>query len=64
MMSVPCQMLGSMKRQFIALLSDIGFVQEGLTVRRLDRMTRDGNDGIIAASGPEVRDLVIVFIFV
>ncbi|KAI0215575.1 putative ATP-dependent RNA helicase DHX57 [Lamellibrachia satsuma] len=47
------EMLGSMKRQFTELLSDIGFVREGLTVRRLERMTRDGNDGVIAASGPE-----------
>jgi len=47
-------MLASMKRQFTELLSDIGFVREGLTVRKLERMTRDGNDGVIAASGPEV----------
>ena len=51
-------MLGSMKRQFTELLSDIGFVREGLTVRKLERMTRDGNDGVIAASGPEVLCLV------
>ena len=48
-------MLASMKRQFVELLSDIGFAKEGLTVRALERLTRDGGDGVIEASGYEVR---------
>ena len=48
-------MLASMKRQFTELLSDIGFVQEGLTVRHLERMARGkSGDGIAAATGHEV----------
>ena len=49
------QMLASMKRQFVELLSDIGFTKEGLTARDLERLTRDGGDGVIEASGYEVR---------
>ena len=49
------QMLASMKRQFVELLSDIGFTKEGLTVRVLERLTRHGGDGVIEASGYEVR---------
>ena len=51
-------MLASMKRQFVELLSDIGFTKEGLTVRALERLTRDGGDGVIEASGYEVRLLI------
>ena len=53
------QMLASMKRQFVELLSDIGFTKEGLTVRVLERLTRDGGDGVIGASGHEVRLLTL-----
>ena len=52
-------MLASMKRQFVELLSDIGFTKEGLTVRVLERLTRDGGDGVIEASGHEVRLLTL-----
>ena len=54
------QMLASMKRQFVELLSDIGFTKEGLTVRVLERLTRDGGDGVIEASGHEVRSLTLM----
>ena len=47
-------MLASMKRQFVELLSDIGFTKEGLTVRHLERLARDGGDGVAEASGYEV----------
>ena len=47
-------MLASMKRQFVELLSDIGFTKEGLTVRDLERLTRDGGDGVREATGYEV----------
>ena len=53
-------MLASMKRQFVELLSDIGFTKEGLTVRALERLTRDGGDGVIEASGYEVRRVIRV----
>ena len=49
-------MLASMKRQFAELLSDIGFVAEGLTVRDIERQGRGGGDGVLSATGPEVGD--------
>ncbi len=48
-------MLASMKRQFVELLSDIGFVKEGLSSRDMERLTRDGGDGVLQATGAEVR---------
>ena len=41
------QNLASMKRQFAELLSDIGFIEEGLTARSIERAARHGGDGII-----------------
>ncbi|XP_013395575.1 putative ATP-dependent RNA helicase DHX57 [Lingula anatina] len=47
------QMLSSMKQQFTELLSDIGFVQGGLTARRIEKMASRGSDGVLQATGPE-----------
>ncbi|MFT7806120.1 putative ATP-dependent RNA helicase DHX57 [Arapaima gigas] len=50
------QMLGeiaSLKRQFAELLSDIGFVKEGLRTRVIERMSSKGTDGILEATGFE-----------
>lgn len=43
-----------MKRQFAELLSDIGFVKEGLKVRNIERMSSKGTDGVLEATGYEV----------
>ncbi|KAK3093635.1 hypothetical protein FSP39_018307, partial [Pinctada imbricata] len=47
------QMLASMKQQFVELLSDIGFVKEGIVVRDVERAARDGSDGVIQVTGNE-----------
>lgn len=47
-------MLASMKQQFVELLSDIGFVKDGLTVRDVERAARDGGDGVRELTGTEV----------
>lgn len=46
-------MLASMKHQFTELLSDIGFVREGLTARDIERRIGKWGDGVLAATGPE-----------
>lgn len=51
-------MLASMKQQFVELLSDIGFVKEGLTVRDVSRAARGRGDGVLEATGDEVRMLL------
>ena len=49
-------MIASMKRQFVELLSDIGFVKEGLTGRDIERMARgQPGDGVSTATGVQVR---------
>ncbi|GAA6065157.1 putative ATP-dependent RNA helicase DHX57, partial [Tachysurus ichikawai] len=48
------QEIASMKRQFAELLSDIGFVKEGLKVRNIERMSSKGTDGVLEATGYEV----------
>ena len=48
------QMLSSMKQQFVELLSDIGFVKEGIVARDVERAARSGGDGITAVTGEEV----------
>ena len=48
-------MLANMKRQFTELLSDIGFVEEGLTSRDIERRARDGSDGVRESTGQLVR---------
>ena len=52
--SVMFQMLCSMKQQFAVLLSDIGFISEGLTTRAMERHGRYGTDGVAAVTGTEV----------
>ncbi|KAM4614689.1 putative ATP-dependent RNA helicase DHX57 [Polymixia lowei] len=47
------QEIASLKRQFAELLSDIGFVKEGLRARVIERMCSKGTDGILDATGPE-----------
>ena len=40
------QMLSSIKQQFVELLSDIGFVKEGIVAKDVERAARSGGDGI------------------
>ncbi|XP_071780554.1 putative ATP-dependent RNA helicase DHX57 [Centroberyx gerrardi] len=47
------QEIASLKRQFAELLSDIGFVKEGLRARIIERMCSKGTDGVLEATGPE-----------
>lgn len=48
------QEIASLKRQFAELLSDIGFIKEGLRARTIERMCSKGTDGILEATGHEV----------
>lgn len=48
------QEIASLKRQFAELLSDIGFIKEGLRARVVERMGSKGSDGVVEATGPEV----------
>lgn len=48
------QEIASLKRQFAELLSDIGFIKEGLRTRFIERMSSKGTDGVLEATGPEV----------
>ena len=48
-------MLVSLKQQFVELLSDIGFVKEGITYRDVERAARYGTDGVIELTGQEVQ---------
>ncbi|XP_058480451.1 putative ATP-dependent RNA helicase DHX57 [Solea solea] len=47
------QEIASLKRQFAELLSDIGFIKEGLRARVIERMSSNGTDGVLEATGPE-----------
>uniref|UniRef100_A0A672ZPM5 Putative ATP-dependent RNA helicase DHX57 n=1 Tax=Sphaeramia orbicularis TaxID=375764 RepID=A0A672ZPM5_9TELE len=47
------QEIASLKRQFAELLSDIGFIKEGLRARVIERMSSKGTDGVLEATGPE-----------
>ncbi|CAM9576957.1 unnamed protein product [Lampetra planeri] len=47
------QEISSLKRQFAELLSDIGFVREGLRARDMERAARHGGDGVLETTGPE-----------
>ncbi|XP_061770530.1 putative ATP-dependent RNA helicase DHX57 [Nerophis ophidion] len=47
------QEIASLKRQFAELLSDIGFIKEGLRSRAIERLCSHGSDGILEATGPE-----------
>ena len=48
------QEIASLKRQFTELLSDIGFVREGLRARVIERASSMGTDGVLEATGSEV----------
>ena len=47
-------MLARMKRQFVELLSNIGFVKHGLTARNIERLASSGSDGVASATGTTV----------
>ncbi|XP_032881667.1 putative ATP-dependent RNA helicase DHX57 isoform X2 [Amblyraja radiata] len=47
------QEISGMKRQFAELLSDIGFVKEGLRAKYIEKLASHGGDGIIEATGHE-----------
>ncbi|KAF5910256.1 putative ATP-dependent RNA helicase DHX57 [Clarias magur] len=47
------QEIACLKRQFAELLSDIGFVKDGLKVRDIERMSCKGTDGVLEATGYE-----------
>ncbi|CAL9683143.1 unnamed protein product [Knipowitschia caucasica] len=47
------QEIASLKRQFAELLSDIGFIKEGLRARTIERISSKGTDGILESTGPE-----------
>ncbi|RVE56430.1 hypothetical protein OJAV_G00221220 [Oryzias javanicus] len=47
------QEIASLKRQFAELLSDIGFIKEGLRARVIERMSSQGADGVLEATGSE-----------
>ncbi|KAH3859109.1 hypothetical protein DPMN_101756 [Dreissena polymorpha] len=47
------EMLSSMKQQFVELLSDIGFVKEGIVAKDAERAAREGGDGVIVVTGVE-----------
>ncbi|XP_011611798.2 putative ATP-dependent RNA helicase DHX57 isoform X2 [Takifugu rubripes] len=47
------QEIASLKRQFAELLSDIGFIKEGLRARVIERLGSKGSDGVLEATGPE-----------
>ncbi|XP_015273563.1 PREDICTED: putative ATP-dependent RNA helicase DHX57 [Gekko japonicus] len=45
--------MASLKRQFTELLSDIGFVKEGLRAKDIERKWSHGGDGVLDATGEE-----------
>ncbi|KAM4523457.1 putative ATP-dependent RNA helicase DHX57 [Fundulus diaphanus] len=47
------QEIASLKRQFAELLSDIGFIKEGLRARVIERLSSKGTDGVLEATGAE-----------
>ncbi|KFO54699.1 Putative ATP-dependent RNA helicase DHX57, partial [Corvus brachyrhynchos] len=47
------QEIASLKRQFAELLSDIGFVKEGLRARDIEKKWSQGGDGVLDATGEE-----------
>ncbi|XP_038612023.1 putative ATP-dependent RNA helicase DHX57 [Tachyglossus aculeatus] len=47
------QEIASLKRQFTELLSDIGFVKEGLRAREIEKRWAQGGDGVLDATGEE-----------
>lgn len=53
------QEMASLKRQFTELLSDIGFVKEGLRARDIEKRAQ-GGDGILETTGEEVKNECVV----
>lgn len=51
------QEIASLKRQFAELLSDIGFIKEGLRARIIERASSKGTDGVLEATGREVTQI-------
>ncbi|XP_053316891.1 putative ATP-dependent RNA helicase DHX57 isoform X2 [Spea bombifrons] len=47
------QEIASLKRQFTELLSDIGFVKEGLRAREIEKRWAHNGDGVLEATGEE-----------
>lgn len=47
------QEIAGLKRQFAELLSDIGFVKDGLKARVIEKMSSKGSDGVLEATGYE-----------
>ncbi|XP_055026440.2 putative ATP-dependent RNA helicase DHX57 [Misgurnus anguillicaudatus] len=47
------QEIACLKRQFAELLSDIGFVKDGLKARDIEKMSSKGGDGVLEATGYE-----------
>ncbi|XP_053567900.1 putative ATP-dependent RNA helicase DHX57 [Bombina bombina] len=47
------QEIASLKRQFTELLSDIGFVKEGLRARDIEKRSSHRGDGVMEATGEE-----------
>lgn len=50
--------MASLKRQFTELLSDIGFVKEGLRAREIEKRAQ-GGDGVLDATGEEVKHMCL-----
>lgn len=48
------QEIACLKRQFAELLSDIGFMKDGLKARVIEKMSSKGSDGVLEATGYEV----------
>lgn len=48
------QEIACLKRQFAELLSDIGFVKDGLKARVIEKLSSKGSDGVLEATGYEV----------
>ncbi len=48
-------MIASLKCQYAELLSDIGFIKTDLTARKIGRLAPRTGDGVLAATGEEVR---------
>lgn len=46
--------MARLKRQFTELLSDIGFVKEGLRAKDIEERFSQRGDGVLEATGEEV----------
>ncbi|XP_059087523.1 putative ATP-dependent RNA helicase DHX57 [Tigriopus californicus] len=50
------QMIATMKHQFLEILSGTGFAPEGISMRQLSRMSRNGSDAVYKATGEEFNE--------